>query len=136
MMPPRSQLNIEQLPISITLENNPKNGILSVHYSGFDEFKPFSQHCEFASFPTSGGLKVYFAGNDPGQSFVVDSFDVEATVTTPAPVYVPPTKMPTSDPTIKPSATASIKPITVTPQPTPNPVINQDIVHNVTPQPT
>eukprot|EP01084_Bolivina_argentea_P158040 275340_1 len=67
-------------PFTFTLENDPIRNTLQIYLDSVSYTPGLVSKCAFAAFPAQEGLKIYMAGNDMGESFMVSSFDVTATV--------------------------------------------------------
>eukprot|EP01083_Nonionella_stella_P130832 397172_1 len=88
-----------QMPITFTLEHDPSTQILEIYFS--DAYTTTVQRCSFASgFSLDTGLKVYLSGTNPGDSYIIESFEVSSTSLAPTP---PPTAPQTTTTNVVPS---------------------------------
>eukprot|EP01083_Nonionella_stella_P209439 759215_1 len=147
MQPAYSEvINYNTFPINVKFVNDPITNTLEL---SLDSPTSSIQTCVFQNFPTNKGFKIYFGGNENGQRFAVNSFDIQYDIITPKPTSqpttnptensVPPTmstlpptartKVPTlvtKAPTFKPSSTPTTENPTTNPTdlPTENPTEN------------
>lgn len=64
-------------PITFTLENDPRNNIMNFYFHTASFSFGFIQRCGFVAMTPESGLKFYIGGNDPGQSFIISSIQVQ-----------------------------------------------------------
>eukprot|EP01083_Nonionella_stella_P057878 151762_1 len=92
-------------PITFTLQNDPIGDTFKMYFNTASYTTSFIQKCGFVSLPTESGLKVYIAGGNPGDEFVISSIAVEYTLSTTSP-----TETPTQDPIASPTQHTTDKP--------------------------
>ena len=72
-----SVFELNGFPITFTLENDPRNNIMNLYFHTSTFSLGFIQRCGFVGMTPDSGLKFYIGGNDPGQSFIISSIQVE-----------------------------------------------------------
>merc|ERR1719384_3005529 len=117
---PALPLDRPQFPLTITFENDPILRTMDVNVITANFYKTQVTQCPFLAMDPMRGLKIYFAGNQPGDRFVVDSFDIISQIITPEPTNFP-TLTPSGHPSVSPTRKPSINP---TKAPTPAPSTN------------
>eukprot|EP01084_Bolivina_argentea_P148135 259052_1 len=109
-----------QMPITFTLEHNPATQILEIYFS--DVSRDVIQRCSFGSgFSLDTGLKLYLSGTNPGDSYIIESFEVSSSILAPMPPLTAPqttTKTPANVQTTAPQTTTTSH-VNVQPQTTP-----------------
>ena len=111
-------------PMSWTFVNDPASNRLTVSFESAWFSAHYSQNCTFTAFPGGQGFKMYMGGGDNGDTYVIDSFTVEARAFTAEPTNFPtkpptnrPSRSPTRPPTGRPSFSPSAAPSNAPSQP-------------------
>eukprot|EP01084_Bolivina_argentea_P153322 267358_1 len=139
-MQPEMPQMFNTFPITVTFINDPSTDTLQLQLHSLTSS---IQTCNFKSFPPNQGFKIYFGGNENGQSFDINAFDFEyniikpttepsisPTVNTPLPTLITyaPSLKPTSNPTLNPSINPTLHPSNnPTLKPSNNPTLNPSI---------